>query len=202
MAEITTNPTVPWTEQLLGRDHASFSGEARRLVVAIALASSFGAALGLRGGGAAIPLHAVGVTAGIVAVCALAVPALAILLALANASVRALDLARATARAAAATGLLLAGLAPGAALFAVTVEDAITVSIVGGGGLALAGALGIRTFLQALAPSVAASDPRGRRLASAAIPLFLIFAIVLGGRIWWLALPLLPAGFASVGGAS
>ena len=134
--------------------------------------------------------HALGVVLGIAAVCGLAVPALAIVLALANASVDALDLSRATSRAAATAGLLLAGLAPGAALFAVTVEDAITVTILGIAGLALAGALGMRTFVRELAPRLATSSDRGRRLAKLALPVFLVFATVLAARIWWIALPI------------
>jgi len=146
--------------------------------------------MGIRLGGPAIATHALGVVLGIAAVCGLAVPALAIVLALANASVDALDLSRATSRAAATAGLLLAGLAPGAALFAVTVEDAITVTILGIGGLALAGALGMRTFVRELTPRLATSSERGRRLAKLALPVFLVFATVLAARIWWIALPI------------
>lgn len=193
----TSEAVVPtsWTEHLLGRaDPASFFDEMRRLAVGVALASTFGIAIGIRAGGPAIAVHAVGVVAGIVAVCGLAVPALAIVLALANASVEAADLGRATARSAAAAGLLLAGLAPGAALFAVTVEDAITVTLVGIGGLALAGAFALRTFVRELAPRIATSDVRGRRLASIAVPTFLVFAAILSARIWWITLPIIRGG--------
>lgn len=182
-----------WTERLLSRAgdaSAPLLDEARRLATGIALASTFGVAIGIRLGGPAIATHALGVVLGIAAVCGLAVPALAIVLALANASVDALDLSRATSRAAATAGLLLAGLAPGAALFAVTVEDAITVTMIGIGGLALAGALGMRTFVRELAPRLATSNDRGRRLAKLALPVFLVFATVLAARIWWIALPI------------
>lgn len=181
-----------WTERLLARGApAPLLDEARRLAAGIALASTFGVAIGIRLGGPAIAAHALGVVLGIAAVCGLAVPALAIVLALANASVDALDLSRATSRATATAGLLLAGFAPGAALFAVTVEDAITVTIVGVAGLALAGVLGMRTFVRELAPRIATSSERGRRLAKLALPLFLVFATVLAARIWWIALPIL-----------
>ena len=131
---------------------------------------------------------------GILAVCGLAVPALAIMLALANASVDGLGLARATSRAAATAGLVLAGFAPGAALFAVTVEDAITVTFVGASGLALAGVLGMRSFVRELAPQLNDSDDRARRLAKLAIPMFLVFASILGARIWWVMLPIVRGG--------
>ncbi|MGZ3478210.1 MAG: hypothetical protein ACXVCJ_27180 [Polyangiales bacterium] len=184
-----------WSEQLLGgHDTEGWAREGQRFAVAIGLASLFGVAIGLRLGGPAIAVHALGVSLGILGVCCLAVPALAIMLALANASVDALGLARATSRGAANAGLLLAGLAPGAALFAVTVEDAITVTIVGAGGLVLAGVLAMRSFVNELAPQIASSDDRARRLSKIAIPTFLLFAAILAARIWWVTLPLVRGG--------
>ena len=184
-----------WTEQLLGtRESATWAREGHRLLLAVGLASLFGVAIGLRFGGLAIATHALGVSVGILAVCGLAVPALAIMLALANASVDGLGLARATSRAAATAGLVLAGFAPGAALFAVTVEDAITVTFVGASGLALAGVLGMRSFVRELAPQLNDSDDRARRLAKLAIPMFLVFASILGARIWWVMLPIVRGG--------
>ena len=199
MMETTAAPA--WTERILdvapdgdSPTAATWAREGQRLLVATGLASLFGAAIGLRGGGAAILTHAAGVAAGIVAVCGLAVPALAIILALVNASIDALGLARATSRAAAAGGLLLAGLAPGAALFALTVEDSITVTLVGMGGLTLAGILAMRSFVRQLAPHIKRSDGGAPRLAVIAIPLFLVFASVLGARIWWVMLPIVRGG--------
>lgn len=195
----TPEPNLPhaWTEQLLGvptSGAATWSLEAQRFGTALALASLFGVAIGLRMGGPAIATHALGVSVGIGAVCGLAVPALAIILALANASIDGLGLARATSRGAATAGLLLAGLAPGAALFAVTVEDAISVTLVGVAGLVLAGILGMRAFLRELAPQLAAADASARRLSQITIPFFLVFAAVLGARIWWVMLPIVRAG--------
>jgi hypothetical protein len=190
-------PALPtaWTERLLGtRAAEGWAPEGHRFAIAIGLASLFGVAIGLRAGGPAIAAHALGVSVGMLAVCGLAVPALAIVLALVNASVDALGLARATSRAAATAGLLLAGLAPGAALFAVTVEDAITVTMVGVAGLGLAGLLAMRSFVRELAPQLGVSDVRARRLARIAIPLFLVFAAILGARIWWVMLPIVRGG--------
>ncbi len=197
-------PVASWTERLLDpkgvvrppgpKIALEWGREARRLLVAFGLASLFGVALGLRVGGASMAVHALGVALGFAAVCGLAVPALAIILTLFDAAIDALGLARATARAAAAAGLLLAGLAPGIALFALTVEDAITVTLVGSLGLALAGAVGVRSFVLALAPQLRGSDARAMRLSWVALPLFLVFAAVLGARIWWVSLPLLRGG--------
>ena len=201
--EPSPSPAAPlaqsWTERVLdgassGATAAGWAQEGQRLAVGIGLASLFGAALGLRVGGAAILGHAFGVSTGLFAVCGLAVPALAIVLALVNASVDAFGLARATSRGAATAGLLLAGLAPGAALFALTVEDAITVTLVGAGGLALGGVLGMRSFVRALAPQIHGSDGRARRLSMVAVPLFLVFAAILGARIWWVMLPIVRGG--------
>ena len=186
---------VAWTEQLLGNAGTStWAREGQRLAIAIGLASLFGVAIGLRVGGPAIASHAAGVSVGLLAVCGLAVPALAIVLALVNASVDGLGLARATSRAAATAGLLLAGFAPGAALFAVTVEDAITVTMVGVGGLALAGALAMRSFVRELGPQLAVADARARGLSRVALPIFLVFAATLAARIWWVTLPIVRGG--------
>jgi hypothetical protein len=189
-------PLAAWTEHLLRADAASgWAREAQRFAAAVGLAALFGGALGLRAGGAAIAAHAAGVSLGILGVSCLAVPALAIVLALVDASIDALGLARATARAAATGGLLLAGFAPGAALFAVTVEDAITVTLVGTLGLALAGTLAIRSFLVELGPQLERAGDRARRLSKIALPVFLVFAAVLGARIWWVTLPIVRGGW-------
>jgi hypothetical protein len=184
-----------WSERLLGEHETTgWAREGQRFVVAVGLASLFGVAIGLRVSGPAIATHAFGVSAGILGVCGLAVPALAIVLALVNASVDAVGLARATSRAAATAGLLLAGFAPGTALFAVTVEDAITVTLVGVLGLGLAGALAMRSFVRELAPQLQGSDVRARRLSKLLVPMFLVFAAILGARIWWVMLPIVRGG--------
>jgi hypothetical protein len=165
--------------------------EGKRLFIALGLGALFGGAIGLRRGGASILVHALGVPAGLVAVAGIAVPAFAIVLGLANAPVDAMTLGRATTRAAAKAGLVLGGLAPAAALYVVTVEDAITVTIVGFGGLLLAGLIGIRSFARDLKPHLAAAPVQTQRMMTAAMPAFLAFAALLAARVWWLALPLL-----------
>jgi hypothetical protein len=165
--------------------------EARRIAVAASLSAVFGVALGLRHGGFSLAWGAMGAPLGIVAVGALAAPALAILLALANAPVNALDLARATTRATVKAGLLLAGVAPATALFVVTVEDAITVTIVGFSALILAGIVAARSFQHDLEPMLAKAPATQRAVVRVAIWTFLAFAGALALRVWWLALPML-----------
>jgi hypothetical protein len=121
----------------------------------------------------------------------LAVPAFAIVLALANAPIDALMLGRATARAAAHAGIVLGGMAPAAALFVVTVEDAITVTVMGFGALLLAGAIAARSFARDVSAHVAEADVTTRRLVGLSIPAFLLFSIVLSLRVFWVTLPIL-----------
>jgi hypothetical protein len=173
---------------------AGLADEARRFGTGLGLAALFGAALGLRAGGLSIPHHALGVAAGIVAASAASVPAFAIVLGLVDAPIDARALTRATARAVAKTGLLLGGFAPAAAMYVVTVEDAITVSIVGAGGLLIAGLVGMGTFARDLAPSIAAAPARTRQILRPAMPALLLFSAVLAARVFWLALPVLGGG--------
>jgi hypothetical protein len=181
-----------WARRFLGLNaNSTWPDEARRLAIAVGLASLFGVSLGLRKGGAAIALAAAGTPTGILAVASVAVPAFAIVLALADAPVDAMALAKATSRAAAKAGLVLAGLAPAAALFVVTLEDAITVTIVGFGGLFLSGAVASRSFSNELAPLIKSAPAATRAAMSFAMPTFLVFAAVLAARVWWIALPFL-----------
>ena len=176
---------------LAPRGAVRWADEGRRLAVGLGLASLFGAAIGLRHGGLAIVAHAVGVPLGILAVALVAVPAFGIVLALANAPIDAATLGRATARAAAKGGLILGGLAPAAVLYVVTVEDAITVSVVGFGGLILAGAIALRSFASELREPLRAATAGAQMAMTLALPAFLFFSAALAVRVWWLALPIL-----------
>lgn len=185
------HPTT-WTERWLGQSTTpTWAGEARRLLLAAGLASIFGLALGLRHGGASLVLGALGAPAGIVAVAAVAVPAFAIVLALANAPLEGMALLHATSRAAMRAGLFLAGLAPAVAMLVVTVEEAITVDVMGFGGLLLGGAIAGQAFVAELKPALDGAPRLTRAILSIALPAFLVFAAVLAIRVWWLALPML-----------
>ena len=181
-----------WAARWLGvAGSPGWAREGQRLLVAVALSSLFGVALGLRQGVAGSAVAALGAPAGIAAVAGVAVPAFAIVLALANAPVDVMDLARATSRAAVRAGLFLAGLAPGAALLVVTREDAITITVAGFGALLLAGAIAAQSFATDLRPQLAKAPRATRAVLSVAMPLFILFAAVLAARVWWLALPCL-----------
>ncbi len=179
---------------LLRTETPGWLDEAHRLGVGLGLAALFGGALGLRAGGASIASHALGVAAGLLAVAAVAAPSFAIVLALVKAPVDGQTLARATSRAVARAGLLLGGLAPAAALYVLTVEDAITVSIVGFGGLLLAGAIAASSFAKDLREPLADATIETRRWMTVAMPAFIVFAAALATRVWWLALPILTKG--------
>jgi len=187
-----TTPTArSHASALLDTTSSTWIDEARRLAVAASLTAIFGVSLGLRHGGVTLAWGAIGAPLGILAVGALAAPALGILLALANAPLDALDLARATSRAAAKAGILLAGVAPATALFVVTVEDAITVTIVGFGALILAGIIAARSFQHDLEPVLAKTPGAQRAVVRVAIWAFLAFAGTLAIRVWFMALPML-----------
>jgi hypothetical protein len=161
------------------------------MLLAAGLAAIFGVAVGMRKGGMALLLGALGAPAGIVAVAAVAVPAFAILLALANAPLEAMDLAHATSRAAMRAALFLAGVAPGIALLVVTCEEAVTVDVIGFAALFFAGAVAAHAFAAELWPALSGTPPTTRAMLAMGLPLFLLFAAVLAARVWWLALPML-----------
>jgi hypothetical protein len=193
----TPAPALPagpptFTERWLHPSAApSWRAELQRLLLATAGAAGFGVSLGLRKGGTAILVGALGAPAGILAVAAVAVPAFAIVLALANAPLDMMDLARATSRAATRAGLLLAGIAPGIALLVVSCEETVSVSIFGFGALLLAGGIAANAFAKELRPHLRSAPGHARVVLAVALPVFLLFAATLAGRVWWLALPML-----------
>jgi hypothetical protein len=194
-AATEASPPVPFgslAEGLLSRGaRASWPDEARRVALGLGLAAIFGATIGLRAGSGGVLGNALGAALGFVAVAAVAVPSLAIVLALTNVPVDPPALARATTRAVAKAGLLLAGLAPAAALYAASVEDAITVKVVALGGLVLAGAIGMGSFRHDLDAPLRQEGSKPSAVQSFAIPAFLVFSAVLALRVWYLTLPVL-----------
>jgi hypothetical protein len=102
-----------------------------------------------------------------------------------------MDLLSATSRAALRAGLFLAGVAPALAMLVVTVEETVTVDIMGFGALLFAGAIAGQAFVAELRPTLAGAPRVTRAILSVALPAFLVFAAVLAARVWWLALPML-----------
>lgn len=154
--------------------------EGRRFGTALGLSAAYGVALGLRGGARGMLIEALAIPAAWLAVAGLGVPALAILLALADAPMRALDLAGAASRAAARASLILFGLAPPVALFAVTTDEAASAALLGGLGLAVAWTFGLRAF----AREIFRASHRSRGPTLAATLGFALFSTALAGRVW------------------
>jgi hypothetical protein len=183
---------APFASALIDSAHReTFQESARRLATGAGLGALFGAAIGLRAGGPALLSHALGVSVGMLSVALLAVPSLGIVTSLANAPIDGAALARATSRAAAKAGLVLGGLAPATALYVMTVEDAITVTVVGTGSLLLAGAIGARSFTHELTGPLRDAPAATRAAMTVAIPTFLVFAAALASRVFWMLLPIL-----------
>jgi hypothetical protein len=165
---------------LAGASEVRLAVEGARFATALGLSAAYGVALGLRGGARGMARVALVIPAAWLAVAGLGVPALAILLALADAPVRAVELAGAASRAAARASLILFGLAPAIALFAVTTDEAASAALLGGLGLAVAWAFGLRAF----AGDILRASHRSRGPTLAATLGFAVFATALAGRVW------------------
>jgi hypothetical protein len=162
----------------------------RRAALGAGLAAIYGVALGARDGVVSMAIHAVGVPAAILAVCALGLPALYIVLALFDAPLSPRDAIGAAVRGCATAGLALAGLAPLAALYVVGSETPEAASIAAGLGLALGGALGLRHLLATMREALMRADSATRAMAAVAQIGFGLFAIILAWRVWAALLPL------------
>ena len=187
-ASAPTNKTA-W---LLGEgQQASWPDEAKRFAASLGLASAYGLALGARKGGFSLVQHAVTVPLALLAVGALGVPALYIAMLVFDAPVAPLDVARAASRASAKTGLVLAGLAPVAALYVVSSDSPDVAAMAAMMGLFAASILGLGTFLRDVG-ALSSQVPAARKtLLGFAITGFAIFATALCLRVWLFGLPLL-----------
>jgi len=164
--------------------------ELARLGAGLGLAALYGLALGARSGGMALVQHALAASAGLAAVAVLGIPALFVLLALVDAPVSPSAMLSAGARSLATSGFVLAGLAPSAALLAVTIESADAARFVTRAGLTLAGGIGLFQ-LHSSVRAMLKELPAERRLKCHALLWgFSLFAIMLAGRVWY-TLPIL-----------
>jgi hypothetical protein len=186
-------PRTGWTSAFLDAD-ADALGLARRAAVGAGLSALYGVALGARDGAEAIAAHVLGVPAALLAVCALGVPALYIGLALFDAPLSPKAAIAAAVRGCASAGLVLAGLAPLAAVYVVGSDGVEGASMAGTAGLAVGGLLGLRHFSATLREALAKSDSATRLLAAIAQLAFALFAVVLAWRVWAAALPLIGGG--------
>ena len=150
----------------------------------------YGLALGARSGGMALVQHALCASAGLAAVGLLGLPALFVLLALVNAPVSPSAMLSAGARSLASAGFVLAGLAPSAALLAVTIESPDAAAFVTRAGLTLAGGIGLFQLTSAVRAMLQALPAESRWKCHALLVGFSLFAIMLAARVWY-SLPIL-----------
>ena len=168
----------------LGQDLSRFAS-------GLALASVYGLALGARAGGIQLARHAFGAPLGLIVVAAVAAPALFVRLALLDAPLRPPLMVAAVAESTFAAGLVLAGLAPAAAMLVVSIESAEAAAWMSGLGLWLAGAIGLFNLFSALGAGLAGATLRLRSRAFVAIAIFAVLACALSARAWGAWLPVL-----------
>jgi len=191
-AGVTRAPTLGWAARLVTEDpSATYSDLARRAAAGLSLSALYGLALGARKGGRALVIHTLGVPLGLLLVVLAGAPSLFVFLSLCRASVDARALASTAARGIGSAGLLLAGLAPAAALFVVSSETpkaaaaAVLVGLYLGGGVALGRATW--EVMRSAARGHAASLLGGTGVAVG----FAVFSVMLAVRIWTAVLPIL-----------
>jgi len=186
------SPAPPLTlgARLTSPDTHGAGHELGRVAAGLGFAAVYGLALGVRGGGASLLQHAFGAAFGLAAVGVLAVPSLFVLLALVDAPVSPSAILSVSARALASTGIVLAGLAPSAALLAVTIESPSAAAFIAGTGFALAGGIGLLGFVSFARELLRDVPPALRAKCSVLLCAFAVFSIALAARIWQ-ALPVL-----------
>jgi hypothetical protein len=158
--------------------------ELMRLGSGLGLAALYGLALGARSGGVALLQHAAFASAGLATVGVLGVPPLFVLLALANAPVSPRAMLSAGARSIASAGFVLAGLAPSAALLAVTIESPVAAAFVARAGLMLAGSIGLYQLVISVRALLREAPLATRAKCTVFLLAFCLFAFVLAARVW------------------
>jgi len=179
--------------RLTSSETHSAGQEFARLGAGLGLAALYGLALGARSGGVALIQHALGASAGLFAVGVLGIPALFVLLALVNAPVSPGAMLSAGARSLASAGFVLAGLAPSAALLAVTIESPDAAAFVTRAGLTLAGGIGLFQLTSSVRAMLKELPPAPRLKCNVLLFGFSLFAIMLAARVWY-TLPILKGG--------
>ena len=181
-----------WAAELL-REPLTGSGRelVRRASIGLGLSALYGAALGARAGGRALVEHALGVPAGLVAVVLVGLPSMFVFLSLCRAPLDARALASLGARGLASAGLLLAGLAPAAALFVVSSQTAEAAAGVVSVGLVLGGGVALGRVAWQVAYRAFAGDAKASLGGLAVAAGFALFAVALAARVWAAMLPIL-----------
>jgi hypothetical protein len=180
-----------WSAALVAGTSDQWSDLLRRAATGHALASLYGVALGARQGGRALAEHALGVPLGLLLVVALGAPSLFVFLSLCRAAMDGRAIARIAARELASAGVVLAGLAPAAALFVVSSETPQAAAAVVTLGLLLGGGVALGRMVW----EVTSEATDGRVISSlgglATAIGFAIFAVCLASRVWTAVLPIL-----------
>lgn len=192
---LVLEPLPSWTAVLLAVDPVfSPRREAIRVATGLGLAALYGLALGVRGGGAGLVAHALGVPLALLVALGLGVPALYIALALFDAPLALPAVVSAAARSAAVSGLVLAGLAPAAALFVVSSERPGAAALTALAGLVLGGAISLGRLVRELHGGIDRDAFPTRAATQLVLAGFVVFALAVAARIWWATLPVLRGG--------
>lgn len=169
----------------------ALSPELGRLAAGLSISAFYGLALGARGGGTGLLVNALGVPLGLVALGAVMMPSLTVLFAILDAPITPSRVLGALGRALASVGLVLAGLAPGAALLCVTVESNGLASGIAGLGFVLAGMLGLVQLAASLGGALGSASPSVARKGYLLLAGYGVFTIMLAARLWTAFVPLL-----------
>jgi len=179
-----------WAASLvLEAPHDSLRELIRRGTSGLCLSALYGLAIGARQGGTALLVHTTGVPLGLALVTLAGAPSLFVFLSMCRAPIDGRVLAGAMVRGIASAGVVLAGLAPAAALFVVSSETpqaaklAVLLGLLLGGGIAL-----VRTTWDVL--RAAARGPLAAFAAGLAIG-FALFTMAVGIRVFGAVLPIL-----------
>lgn len=190
MKELSSTPAL--ATRLLDENTDDAAAMVRSIGASLALAATYGLAIGARYGASSMAVHAIGVPIGLAAATLLTGPALFVGLAHASLDVAPRAMARAVARGLATASLVLAGLAPTALLVTLSAETNLGAAMVSTAGLACGGLLGLWHVTRGLAEvACAAPGQPPRALSRLLIRGAALFAALAACRMWWLLLPAL-----------
>ena len=190
VSERGADAELPHTETVFAQEPADPRRDLARLGSGLGFAALYGLALGARSGGMSLIQHALASSGGLAAVLVLGMPSLFVVLALSNAPVSPGFMLAAGARALGSAGYVLAGLAPSAALLAVTIESASAAAFVARAGLCLSGAVGLYQLLGSVRCAFVGLSLAERIKKNALLLAFCVFAVLLAARVWY-SLPIL-----------
>lgn len=162
-----------------------------RLAAGLGLSAVYGLALGAHAGGVELLRHALGAPLGLLVVAGVTAPSLFVRLALIDAPLRPAQMLAAVAQGAFTSGLVLAGLAPAAAMLVVSIQSPAAAASLAGLGLLLAGGIGLLNVFTVLDACLQSSSVRLRSRAWLSMAVFALLSCALAARTWHAWLPLL-----------